>query len=216
LNALVQDLDANGMQVHMHAYGDAAVRQALDAIEHAQTVNPVRDRRHVIAHLGLIDQSDLGRFKELGIVANISALWACMDSYRETETEEFGSERAARMLAYKDLFDSGALVTNGSDWISNSMNPLYSVQVGVTRVCPGSDNPEQKVTLEEMISAYTINGARQFGIEQETGSIEQGKAADLVVLDQNVFTIDPNELVDVKVLMTLLQGSVVFESGATH
>jgi predicted amidohydrolase YtcJ len=192
------------------------VRQGLDAIERAIGVNPDRDRRHVLAHLALIDPADLTRFRELGVTANISTLWTWLGEERAAEVESLGEERAGRLLAFKSLFNSGARVTAGSDWISESMNPLYSIQVALTRRPPDGSgpawNPEQRVTLEEMLEAYTINGAWQARLEDETGSIEVGKAADLVLLEQNLFEVDTMRLKDVKVLMTLLEGEIVYEA----
>ncbi len=214
LSEIVQELDAQGFQMHMHAYGDRAVRMGLDAIEYAIHANGPKDRRHQMAHLALIDSSDLHRFAELGITANIQALWAYLGEERLMEVESLGKERAIRFLAFNSLFESGARVAAGSDWISESMNPLFSIQVAVTRRPPDGSGeawiPEQRVTLEQMIEAYTINGAWLARLENETGSIEVGKAADLVVLERNLFESDPMKLKDVKILLTLLEGEEVY------
>lgn len=214
LNEVVRRLDAEGMQVHMHAYYDAAVRQGLDAIEYAMGVSPEWDRRHFLAHLALIHPDDLPRFAQLGVSANISALWAYLDEEGSEEFSALGEKRAQRLLAFNSLFESGALVTAGSDWISESMSPLYSIQVALTRRPPDGSgpawNPDERVSLEQMLAAYTINGAWLMGLEDETGSIEVGKAADLIVLERNLFDTDPLELKDVKVLLTLLEGQVIY------
>ena len=214
LKDLAQQLDALGFQLHMHAYYDAAVRQGLDAIEHALAENPKWDRRHQLAHIALIDPSDIGRFKELGVTADIQALWAYLDTERLTEITSLGDERARRLLAFKSLFASGARVVAGSDWISESMNPLFSMQVAVTRRPPDGSGPawipEERVSLVEMIEAYTINGAWLANLETETGSIEVGKYADLIVLEQNLFETDPMKLKDVRVVLTLLEGEEVY------
>lgn len=214
INELVQKLDALGFQLHMHAYYDAAVRQGLDAIEHALTTNPEWDRRHHLAHIALIDPSDIGRFRDLGVTANIQALWAYLDSRRLQEVASLGEERARRLFAFKSLFTSGARVVAGSDWISESMNPLYSIQVAVTRRPPDGSGPawipEERVSLAQMIEASTINGAWLANQESETGSIEVGKFADLIVLEQNLFETDPMKLKDVRVVLTLLEGEVVY------
>ena len=211
---LAQQLDAMGFQLHMHAYYDAAVRQGLDAIEHVLAANPEWDRRHQLAHIALIDPTDMGRFRRLGVTADIQPLWAYLDTERLTEVTSLGDERASRLLAFRSLFSSGARVVAGSDWISKSMNPLYSIQVAVTRRPPNGSGPawipEQRVLLEQMIEAYTINGAWIAHQETETGSIEVGKFADLIVLEQNLFETDPMKLKDVKVLLTLLEGEEVY------
>lgn len=214
----IRRIDAAGMQVHMHSYYDAAVRQGLDAIEAAIATNDHWDRRHFLAHLALIDPSDLKRFKELGVVANISPLWAYLSEDRGEELAGLGEERSKRLLAFNSLFDSGALVTAGSDWISESMNPLYNIQVAMTRRSPDGSgeawNPDERVSLERMIEAYTINGAWLMGLDNDIGSIETGKFADLVVLNQNLFDVDPGRLINVEVELTLLEGEIVSQSAS--
>jgi predicted amidohydrolase YtcJ len=207
-------IDAAGMNVHMHALGDRAVRFGLDAIETAIQANPPRDRRHQIAHLELVHPDDLPRFAELGVTANYQALWAYLDGERQAEIEAIGPDRASRMFAIRNMLDSGARVVFGSDWISESMNPLYSIQVAVTRRPPDGSEPawlpEQRITLEQALRAYTIDGARLAGQEQLTGSIEVGKAADLVLLERNLFEVDEMEISQVPVLRTLLDGRTVY------
>ena len=214
LAALVTRLDAAGFQVHLHAYGDRAVRDGLDAIAGAVANGPPRDRRHQIAHLALVHPDDLPRFAAVGVTADIQPLWASWDDEKTAECELLGPQRCARLLAYRDLFDAGARVVAGSDWISASMSPLYGIQVAVTRRPPDGSGPawipEQRVTLEEMLRAYTIDGAWLAGQEALTGSIEIGKAADLVVLERNLFEVDPMTIEQVRVLLTLLDGRVVY------
>jgi predicted amidohydrolase YtcJ len=214
LPAVVAAIDAAGFDLHAHAYGDAAVRDGLDAVQAAITANPSSERRHQLAHLALVHPEDLPRFRALDVSADIQPLWAWVNKERRKEIESLGPERARRLLAFRDLFDSGARVAAGSDWISVSVNPLYGIQVAVTRRPPDGSgpawNPEQRVTLEEMLKAYTINGAWLARQEELTGSIEVGKAADLVVLERNLFEVDPMTLKEVRVLMTLLNGEVVY------
>lgn len=206
-------LDAAGFDVHLHAYGDAAVRDGLDAIEAAINANPDRVRRHHMAHIALIDSGDLPRFAELGVIADIQPLWASLDEHRMQVLAALGPERAKRYLPFRSIMDSGALVVAGSDWISDSMNPLYGIQVAVTRRPPDGSGPawlpDQRVTLEEMLRAYTLNGAKAAGLGDITGSIEVGKAADLIVLELNLFEVDPMALQGVEVLLTLLEGREV-------
>lgn len=217
LTELVEHVDAAGFHIHMHAYGDRAVRDGLDAIAKAIAVNPPRDRRHQLAHIVLVHPDDVPRFAALGVVADIQPLWAWWNENEEDECGLYGPERCGRLLAFRDLFDSGARVVAGSDWISKSMSPLYGIQVALTRRPPEGDgppwNPDQRVTLDEMLKAYTLNGAWLYGQESLTGSIEVGKAADLIVLERNLFAVDPMKLKDVKVLLTLLEGQVVYQLG---
>lgn len=220
LTKLVERVDAAGFQIHLHAYGDRAVRDGLDAIERAIAVNPPRERRHQIAHLALVHRDDLPRFAALGITADIQPLWAWMNDERRAECESFGPRRCGRLLAFRDLFDSAARVVAGSDWIAESMSPLYGIQVAVTRRPPNGAsapwNPAQQVSLEEMLKAYTLDGARLAGQEALTGSIQVGKAADLIVLERNLFAVEPMQLKDVNVLMTLLEGEVVYRKSKSH
>jgi hypothetical protein len=213
LETYVTALDAAGFDLHFHAWGDAAVRQALDALEHAIGVNPSWDRRHQVAHLALVHLDDLPRFATLGVTADVHPIWAWLDEERRHEVALLGPERAARLVPIASLLRAGARVVAGSDWISLSMNPLDSIQYAVTRrPLDGSGpawNEEERVKLEQIIEAYTINGAWLARQEHETGSIQVGKAADLVVLDRNVFEMDPMEISRVRVLLTLLEGKEV-------
>ncbi len=217
---VVQAIDASGMNVHMHALGDRAVRSGLEAIENAIEMNKPWDRRHQIAHLALVHPNDLPRFSALGVTANYQALWAYRSEQRQTEMDAVGPERAQRLYAIRSMLDSGARVVLGSDWVSASMNPLYSIQIAVTRRPPDGSGPawlpEQRISLEEAIAAYTLNGAWLAGHEQLTGSIETGKAADLVVLERNLFEVDPMLIKDVRVDLTLLAGRAVYRRTASQ
>jgi predicted amidohydrolase YtcJ len=218
LDAIVARLDSEKFQVHMHVYGDRAVRMGLDAIERAVATNGPRDRRHHLAHIALIHPDDLPRFTGLGVVADFQPLWAYLNAEREDEIGALGAERGRRLLAMNSMFASGARVVAGSDWISESMNPLYAIQIALTRRPPDGSGPawvpEERVTLAQMLEAYTINGAWLARRERETGSIEVGKAADLVVLDRNLFEVEPMQLQNVKVLLTLLEGEVVYRDAS--
>jgi predicted amidohydrolase YtcJ len=219
LPELVTRLDRAGVDAHFHAYGDRAVRDALDAVERARRDNPPRDRRHHVAHLALVDAADLPRFAELDVTADVQPLWAHWTGQRAGEAERFGPERAARLIPIRSLFEAGARVAAGSDWYSESMNPLVAIQYAVTRrPLDGSGSawiPEERATLAQMIEAYTVNGAWLARQEHETGTIEVGKAADLVVLDRNLFAIDPMKLHETRVLLTLLEGQAVYSDSTS-
>jgi predicted amidohydrolase YtcJ len=207
-------IDAAGMNVHLHALGDRAVRYGLDAIRAAIETNTPWDRRPHMTHLVMVHPDDLPRFAQLGVTADFQALWAHLDDEKKASAAALGNPRAQRMIAIRDMLDSGARVVLGSDWTSDSMNPLYSIQVAVTRRPPDGSEPawlpEQRITLEEALKAYTIEGAWLAGQEQLTGSIEVGKAADLVLLERSLFEVDPMEISQVKVLRTLLDGKTVY------
>lgn len=218
LNAIVTRMDAEGFQIHIHAIGDAAVRSALDAHTVAQTTNGWRDRRHHIAHLELIHPQDIGRFREMNIVANYQPYWAFRDSYVTEQTEpKLGPIRSKRLYQIASMIHSGAVVVAGSDWNVTTQNPLEAIQVAITRC--GLDKPastvmmpEERVTLQEILAAYTINGAYLNKMEKETGSLEAGKSADLVVLDRNLFLVPASQIHKSKVLLTYFQGREVYRA----
>lgn len=212
---LVTALDREKFQVHIHAIGDRAIRMALDAHEAAQLANGRRDARHHLAHIQLIDPQDIPRFERLGIIANFQSLWAYADTYITELTEPgLGPERSRWLYPIGSVMRSGAMIAGGSDWSVSSMNPLDAIQVAVTR--RGVDDstgsawiPQEIVDLPTMLAAYTINGAYVNHQENETGSIEVGKAADLIVLDRNLFEIPVHEIHNAKVLLALLEGREV-------
>jgi predicted amidohydrolase YtcJ len=216
LNRAVTLLDAAGFQLHFHAIGDAAVRQALDAVEEAIYENGDNGNRHHIAHLELIDPADIPRFKELGVVANFQPAWAYADDYvTELTVPYIGEERARWLYPIKSVADAGGVIAFGSDWSVSTPNPLEQIETAVTRKHIDDESipvfiPEERISLESAIAAFTINAAFVNKHEQDTGSIEVGKYADLVVLDRNLFELDPADISTVKVLATMLEGEVIY------
>lgn len=217
LTDLVGQLDRAGLDVHFHAYGDRAVREALDAVAAASVNQPHRARRPHLSHLALVAAEDLPRFAALGVTADVQPLWAYWNADHQEGAHAMGVRRTARLVPIASLFASGARVVAGSDWISESMNPLVGIQYAVTRrPLDGSGppwNPHERATLEQMLAAYTVNGAWLAGQEDLTGTVEVGKAADLVVLEDNLFDIDPMTIHRVRVLLTLLEGEEVYRAG---
>jgi len=215
LKTAVTQLDAAGFQVHFHAIGDAAIRQSLDAVEAARKANGDLGHRHHISHLQLIDAADIPRFRELGVVANFQPLWAYADEYITELTIPFlGPERSAHMYPIGSVQKSGARVAFGSDWSVSSPNPFEEMETAVTRLGALGETtepflPEEAITLPEAIAAFTINAAYTNRLDKDTGSIEAGKSADLVVLDRNLFEIPASEMSDVKALVTLFEGKPV-------
>jgi len=215
LKRIVTALDANGFQVHFHAIGDAAVRQTLDAVAAARIENGEQDLRHHISHLQLIHPADVPRFAELAVVANFQPLWALMDGYITELTLPFISEeRAQWFYPIKSVQDAGGTIAFGSDWSVSTPNPFHQIETAVLRK-DSSDSEaatllaEQGISLESAIAAFTINAAFVNHQESSTGSIEVGKFADLVVLDQNLFEIDPHEISETNALLTLFEGRPV-------
>lgn len=218
LARLVTRLDRERFQVHIHAIGDHAVRVSLDAFEAAQKANGRRDARHHIAHLELIEPADIPRFREMGVIANFQPLWAYADPYiRDLTLPVLGPARSRWLYPIGSVVKTGATLAAGSDWPVSSLNPLEAIQVAVTRRGPTDPEgpawiPEETIDLSSVLAAYTINGAYLNGQEKETGSIEVGKAGDLIVLDRNLFKIRAEKIHETKVLLTLLDGREVFRA----
>ena len=223
LQDLAVALDRDGFQIHVHAIGDRAIRMTLDALAYARARNGAHDARHTITHLELIDPGDIPRFRALGVVANFQAFWANGDEYLTRMTEPtLGPARSRWLYPIASVVGSGAVVSGGSDWSVSSLNPLDAIEVGITHRQPETPkqrpwNPAERVDLPTMIALYTINAAYQNHLDRETGSIEPGKLADLVVLERNLFEVPVDEIHTVRVVCTLLEGKPVFERdpGAT-
>ena len=217
LKDLAVALDRDGFQIHVHAIGDRAIRMTLDAFAYARARNGAHDARHAITHLQLIDSADVSRFRDLGVVANFQALWANGDEYLTDLTEPaLGPRRSRWLYPIASVVRSGAVVSGGSDWSVSSLNPLDAIETGITHRSPGDDsgqpwNPAELVDLATMLAMYTINAAYAHHLERETGSIEVGKLADLIVLDRNLFEIPVAEIHSVRVLRTLLEGKTIFQ-----
>jgi predicted amidohydrolase YtcJ len=220
MDEIVEALDKNDFQVHVHAIGDRAINVALNAFEHAIAVNGRNDHRHQIAHLELIRPSDIPRFRKLGVTANFEGLWAYKDPYISECTEpNLGPERSQRLYQIRTVFNTGAVISAGSDWSVTSLNPLDAIQVAVTRLGLSDSSgkpwlPEERMALSEMIAAYTINGAYANHEEKLNGSLECGKAADFIVLDKNLFDVPVSEIHNVRVISTYLNGHEVFTASS--
>ena len=216
LRAIALALDRAGFQIHVHAIGDRAIRATLDALAAVEAENGARDRRPTLAHLELFAPSDIPRFRRLGAVASFQPLWAYEDEYIRDLTLPFlDPERSRWLYPIGSVARAGAVVAGGSDWPVSSLNPLEAIEVALTRRDPAAAAgpawiPEEQVDLATMLAAYTIGSAWASFREHETGSIEPGKLADLVVLDRNLFEIPPTAISDAKVLLTLFEGEEVW------
>ena len=219
LRDYVTRLDGEHFQVHLHAIGDRAVRESLDAIEAARAANGPGDGRHPIAHLQLIHPDDLPRFAALGVTATIQGLWAAHEPQMDQLTIPFvGPERAARHYLFGDLLRSGARLAAGSDWAVSSANPLRAIHVAVNRALPGAAGPEaepflpgQRLSLAEALAAYTAGSAFVNHLDDVTGTITPGKLADLIVLDTDPFAVAAQDIASVRVLQTLVEGEQVYQ-----
>ncbi len=214
----VADLDKRGFQIFTHAIGDYAVRMALDAYENAEKVNRTQDRRPRIEHIETIAASDISRFGKLGVIASMQPL----HSYPDADTlnvwaRNAGPDRAARAWVWLSIAKAGGRFAFGSDWPVVTLNPWEGVQTAVTRqtVEGQPDNgfvPEQRLSVAETIKGYTLDAAFAGRREKTEGSLETGKAADLIIVSQNLFEADPHELADTKVILTMVAGRVVFQA----
>jgi len=211
----VAALDEAGFTVHFHALGDRAVTEALDAVEAARAANPESDRPHHLAHLQLVDPSDLPRFAELGAVANLQMLWASHAPANDELTIPFVSpSHAPRLYPFGELHAAGAELAAGSDWPVSTPDPLAAIHVGVNRV-DGADGSRpfggavQKLDLATALTAYTAGTAKVNGHAHETGRLLPGYLADLAVIDRDLFAIDPLQIGEARVVRTYVGGALV-------
>jgi predicted amidohydrolase YtcJ len=220
LQETVTALDAGGFQVHIHAIGDRAVRESLNAFAAARQANGKTDNRHHIAHLEVIRPEDIPRFRELGVAANFTSYWAYADPYITDLTLPFIQPELARWLyPIGSLVRDGAIVVSGSDWAVSSANPFLQIETAVTRRDPLNDEddsliPEERISLADAIAMLTINAAWVNHSEHDAGSIEVGKYADLAVLDRDLFAIPPEEISETQVLLTLFGGEVAYDAAS--
>ncbi len=226
LNQIVAGLAKEGLQVYTHAIGDGGVRAILDAIEFAQQSHGRNDLRHHISHLQLIHPDDHRRFAELGVVANFQALWALPDEWIvNLNLPVVGLDRVHRMYPISSIVQSGGTTVGGSDWNVSSLNPLDAIEVALLRQdwLANDDldndalseldvlNRQERVDLDTMLRAYTINAAWSMHQEDLTGSLAPGKQADIIVLSADLFDIPPQRISTVAVELTFIDGKLVYQ-----
>jgi len=210
-------LDRAGLQVHLHAIGDAAVRSALDAIEAAQRANGRSDLRHHIAHIQVIHPGDIPRFTSLTVTATMQPFWARHEPVMDERTIPFlGPERTRWQYPFASLLRHGARLAGGSDWPVTSANPLLEIEVAVTRVSASSREgspflPDERLSLDEALGAFTIGTAYVNHLDAETGSMEVGKLADLALLDRNLRDPHAGPIGEARVQATWVEGVEVYE-----
>lgn len=208
LLAAVKSCNKLGFQIHIHAIGDGAARQVLDTLESAGVTN-----RPVLVHAQLIDPADLPRIASLGVICNFQPLWMYLDPMNKELIEpRIGRERNNRQYQIREVIDSGAHIAFGSDWPVTSEAPLRGVAVPVHRQeFAGADpwSPDQRITLLESLTAYTLDVAYQFGREAELGSLEVGKRADFVLLSANPFSVPIHEVKDIEIVAVYKNGAKV-------
>lgn len=219
-----------GFQVHVHSIGDAATRLVLDSLEYAQNQNPAVDNRNVITHLQLVDNADKARFGKLEIIAALQPYWHLKEPewWDYVDKIALGEDRAYTEYPVKSLLDAGAILTGSGDHpVSPVNNPFWAIEADVTRNLNNAEyygveditdindptwllNPAERVSVMEMVKAYTVNGAYQLYREDSVGSLESGKFADMIVVDQDVFKVNPLDIDKTKVLTTIFDGEVVY------
>jgi predicted amidohydrolase YtcJ len=219
LKEACQALDKENIQIHLHVIGDAAARITLDALEHAFELNGRRDARHLVTHLQLVDPDDILRFAELNAIGVPQPFWFKIDDYySELALPYLGEERAKRQYPMKSFIDAGIVMASSSDFpVTIPFDPLIGIQTGITRSSTEEKSgkvlwPEERASLEEMLLSYTYNGAYANFLEDETGSIEVGKQADMIVVDQNLFNIPAVGIAKSEVLLTLVAGQEVYRA----
>ena len=218
LGDAVARLDALGFQAHVHAIGERAVREALDAVEVARRANGPTDTRPHIAHIQVIHPDDIGRFAALGVTANAQALWATHHPQMDDLTIPFlGAERAAWQYPFGSLLRAGASLAMGSDWAVSSADPLLAMEVAVTRIDSRHAAPARRSCPTSGSSSATRSPATRGGawidhLEADLGSIEVGKSADLVVLDRDLFDREAGAIGEARVVATFIDGIAVHEA----
>jgi predicted amidohydrolase YtcJ len=212
----VQSADRNGLQVMIHAIGDRANQEVLAIYERVAREHGDRDRRFRIEHAQHLRAAEIKRFAALGVVASMQPYHA-IDDGRWAE-KRIGPERIKGTYAFRSLLDAGAVLAFGSDWTVAPINPLLGVYAAVTRRTLDGKNPrgwvpEQKVTVDEAVRAYTFGSAYAEFADGVKGTVAPGKLADLVILDRDIFRIDPVEIEKARIVTTIVGGRVVYESG---
>lgn len=220
LRRYVTALDAAGLQVHMHALGDRAVREALDALQEARDVNGATDGRHHLAHIQVVAPEDVPRFAALDAIANIQALWATHEDQLDELTLPFLQDgQDARQYPFGDLAQAGVRFAAGSDWPVSTADPIAAIHIAVNRTVPDSDREplggaHQRLDLETALAAYTSGSAYVNRREEDTGSIRRGCLANLVVLDPNPFDVPASEIHRTRVTSTWIEGRPVYEAAS--
>ncbi|WP_323122742.1 amidohydrolase [Burkholderia alba] len=217
-NRYLAEADRANANVMVHCVGDAAVRMALDGFERVNRDNPPRDRRHVITHAFLTHPDDIPRFRRAGVMANTQLQWGVVDRYSERLREHYGFSRWSRMYTFRSFIEQGVTVSIGMDGLACQCRcqhrPLEHIESGHTRQLAGEPDaavfPDiaERLSLPQLIAAYTIHGAYQLGMEHEIGSLTVGKRADLVVLEDNLFETNQYRIGRIDVALTMMNGDV--------
>lgn len=214
LNELASTAHCNGMQIVFHAIGDGAMYMCFEAFKYAQDKCPKEDPRFGIIHLQITDEKILNLFKERDVIAYAEPI--CLNNDLHMAESRVGAERVKASYNYRTLFDNGVHVCISSDCPVDSLNPMNNIYVGVTRKdykgYPGGGwMPEQRLTLDQALYGFTMGSAYASFDEHKKGSIEEGKLADMVVISEDIYAIPHDEIKDIKVEMTFMNGNIVYK-----
>ncbi|USK42105.1 amidohydrolase [Cytobacillus oceanisediminis] len=219
-NKMVSKLDKEDIQVHIHAIGDGAVKMGLDALELAKKENEEHNSRHTITHISAIQDSDISRMANLGVIASLQPFWFYKDQYYDLEKAMIGEKRALAMYPAREMWDAGVTIASSSDYPPTpDYRPLNAIETGATRNSPYPEeqdtdlvrNPDQALTVKEMLQSYTKNVAYQIYRENDLGSLKAGKKADMVVLGEDLTNIEPKNISETSIVYTIVDGKIVFK-----
>jgi predicted amidohydrolase YtcJ len=219
LAAMMTDAASRGIDVHVHALGERAVHEALNAISAARASHPESRTNYVLVHIEVIADQDIPRFAELGVFAQTSPLWFSYDDYGKQFVSD---DQFQRYWPVRSLEREGARLAFGSDFPATGlgiagMHPLLNIEIGHTRQIPGQPDASvqprasERLSLESLIRGYTIGPAEMLHMDDQIGSIEVGKKADVVVLDRDIFAIDPYSIHKTEARITVMNGEIVHE-----
>jgi predicted amidohydrolase YtcJ len=214
MKAAAIEIDRRGLQIAVHAIGDGAVRAVLDAYEAAQAANGKRDNRHRVEHIEVVHPEDIGRFRELGVIASMQPPHppGAMGLPLEPTVSMIGRERWPYSYAWRTLKDAGAHIPFASDWPVSPIDPMHGIQAAVTRKKWSETDPDQRFTLMEAIAAYTIEGAYAEFSEDRKGMIRKGFFADVTLLDASIEDVAAADLHAIRPARVICGGRTTFSS----
>jgi predicted amidohydrolase YtcJ len=220
MNTMIEQLAVNEIDIHIHALGDRAIHETLNAIELAKNKYPNSKPIITICHVQIITDEDIERMAALGVIAQSTPLWASYDEYGEAFVS---ADQFSRFFRFNSLNNADITLSFGSDYPATGagtlgMSPLFNIEIGHTRQNAGEENASiqpninERLDLASLVHGYTMGGAKQLGMENSIGSISVGKKADMVVLDKNLFETQVHSIHQIKVLQTYLGGEIIYQA----
>ncbi|MEW6998755.1 amidohydrolase [Colwelliaceae bacterium BS250] len=220
MESLLEQATAADLDIHIHALGERTITEALDAIEIVRVKHPNKQNRITICHIQVMSDTDIPRFAKLNVIAQSTPLWTSFDKYGKPFVS---ADQFNRYFRFNSLKKAGVKMSFGSDFPASGagtlgMSPLFNMEIGHTRQSPGKPNAEvqnninERLDIASLIRGYTLDAAYQIRLENSIGSLEVGKAADLVILDKNLFEVEPYSIHKVNVVETILAGKTVYQA----